>query len=826
MRAFTALLPLLAVAGTVVAQHVHYEPPEVQSYVRSMLDEFDHYTHYPGPSPTASLKPHPTKPWEHGPTETCAYWLENINHQGIAAFNPSPSTYQVFRNVKDFGAKGDGVTDDTAAIQAAISTGNRCAPGACGSTTVTPAIVYFPTGVYMISGSIIDYYYTQIIGNPNCVPTIRAFANFTGGLGLIDGDQYQAGGVLGFGSTNVFWRQIRNFIIDLTLIPASSSATGIHWPTAQATSLQNIVFQMSDAPGTQHQAIFIESGSGGFMNDLTFYGGNNAVVFGNQQFTMRNLTFYNAVTAINQIWDWGWTYQNINIYNCSVGLNMASGGRTAQSVGSVTFFDSSITNTPIGIQTAHDATSQPPTAGSLILENVQLNNVPVAVAGPGGTTALAGTTGSTVIAAWGEGHEYLPNGPTNFEGPIPPNARPGVLLQGSKYYQRSKPQYEQYPVDSFLSVRSAGAKGDGVTDDTNALQAALNRAAARNMIVFFDHGDYKVTKTLRIPAGSKIVGESYSVILSSGSYFADINNPQPVVQVGRPGEGGQVEWSDMIVSTQGAQAGAILIQWNLASYGTPSGLWDVHTRIGGFAGSNLQLAQCPTTPTVATPPAPVNVNCIAAFMSVHVTKSAAGLYFENVWLWVADHDVEDPALTQITIYAGRGLLVESAAGTAWLVATAVEHHVKYEYQFANTKNVFAGQIQTETAYYQPNPNAVIPFPTVASLFDPVFPVAVVNGIPNADGWGLRILASQNILIYGAGLYSFFNNYSTTCSNQGNGEVCQNRIFSVEGAVSNVDVYNLNTVGTHYMITRDGVDLAIYSDNLDGFVDTIALFRSN
>ena len=134
----------------------------------------------------------------------------------------------------------------------------------------------------MISRSIIDYYYTQIIGNPNCMPTIRAFSNFTGGLGLIDGDQYQAGGVLGFGSTNVFWRQIRNFIFDLTLVPASSSVTGIHWPTAQATSLQNIVFQMSDEPGTQHQAIFIESGSGGFMNDLVFYGGNNAVVFGNQ----------------------------------------------------------------------------------------------------------------------------------------------------------------------------------------------------------------------------------------------------------------------------------------------------------------------------------------------------------------------------------------------------------------------------------------------------------------------------------------------------------------------------------------------------------------
>lgn len=29
---------------------------------------------------------------------------------------------------------------------------------------------------------------------------------------------------------------------------------------AQATSLQNVVFKMSDAPGTQHQGLFIESG--------------------------------------------------------------------------------------------------------------------------------------------------------------------------------------------------------------------------------------------------------------------------------------------------------------------------------------------------------------------------------------------------------------------------------------------------------------------------------------------------------------------------------------------------------------------------------------
>jgi glucan 1,3-beta-glucosidase len=111
------------------------------------------------------------------------------------------------------------------------------------------------------------------------------------------------------------------------------------------------------------------------MTDLVFYGGLYGGNFGNQQFTKRNMSFYNSVAAINKLWDWGWTYYGINISNCSVGLNMLTGGTTAQSMGSITFFDSTISNTPLSILTATDFTLQLPTAGSLILENIRLNNV-------------------------------------------------------------------------------------------------------------------------------------------------------------------------------------------------------------------------------------------------------------------------------------------------------------------------------------------------------------------------------------------------------------------------------------------------------------------
>lgn len=56
----------------------------------------------------------------------------------------------------------------------------------------------------------------------------------------------------------------------------------------------------------------------------------------------------------------------------------------------------------------------------------------------------------------------------------------------------------------------------------------------------------------------------------------------------------------------------------------------MHTRIGGFAGSNLQLAQCPTA-VASNTTGIINPNCIAAFMSMYIApcKYNPGREFNN-----------------------------------------------------------------------------------------------------------------------------------------------------------------------------------------------------
>ncbi|KAL0947433.1 hypothetical protein HGRIS_013543 [Hohenbuehelia grisea] len=592
------------------------------------------------------------------------FWMQNIKHQGTAAFNSNPSGYQVFRNVKDFGAKGDGVTDDTAAINNAISSGNRCGGGSCHSSTVTPAVVYFPAGTYLVTAPIVPYYYTQLIGDARHLPTLLAAANFNG-MAVIDADPYIPGGngAQWYTNQNNFFRSVRNFIIDTRRMPAGATGTGIHWQVAQATSLMNIVFQLSTAAGNAHQGIWMENGSGGYMGDMVFNGGKFGMWVGNQQFTVRNVTMNNADTAIFGLWNWGWTFQGVTINNCQVGFDLATGGVTqaTQSVGAEAIIDATVSNTPIFVRTS--AASNGRLGGSLVLNNIHLTNVPVAVGVVGGAVVLNG--GTTTIASWGQGNVFTGTNANGVftQGNIPAASKPSSLLDSSgRIFGKTHPQYAAYAVSQFVSVKDHGAKGDGRTDDTAALKAIFAQFSGCK-IIFFDAGTYIVTSTLTIPAGTQIVGEGWSVIAGQGSAFADQNNPQVVVRVGDPNSQGIMEISDIIFSTVGSTPGAIVVEWNVKQpngQNGGAGMWDSHIRLGGAAGTNLEHSACPSGSN--------NNNCFAAFLALHLTPASTA-YLEGTWVWLADHDLDGDGSSQITIFSGRGILSESA-GPVWMIGTA------------------------------------------------------------------------------------------------------------------------------------------------------------
>jgi len=726
------------------------------------------------------------------------------------------SSYVVYRNVKSFGAKGDGVTDDTAAINSAITAYGRCGQG-CDSTTTRFAVVYFPAGTYLVSSPIIQYYQTQFVGDATNLPTLLAAPAFKG-MAMIDSDPYANGGSNWYTNQNNFYRQIRNFIFDTTQTPSGSTTTCIHWQVAQATSLTNLVFKMTT--GSLHQGIWMENGSGGWMSDLVFYGGGFALWVGNQQFTSRNISIHGTTTGIYMNWNWGWTFKNLYISGAKTGLEMTSAGGEGQNlVGSVILMDVNIVDTQIAVKTGTPNSASPATSDSLLIDNGYFTNVATVVASTSGATLVAGNSqGTTHVPTWAQGHVYnTASESTTTSGFLPQAKRPAALVDASKgnnyYFEKPKPQYENYDVTAFVSVKDEGAHGDGKTDDTVAIQTVLYRYAGCR-IIFFPAGTYILSKTVVVPAGTRIVGEAWSTLMADGAAFQDPNNPVPMVQVGNPGDVGVVEMSDLLFTSRGPQTGAILVQWNIqdpsGAQGS-AGMWDCHFRVGGAAGNDQQIGTCPKyqPPTTA---------CMGTFMLLHITTTAS-VYLENIWAWTADHDLDAFGADmsgQISVFNGRGILVESTSA-AWLYGTASEHNWFYQYQFENAENVMMAMIQTETPYYQPAPyNA--PWERSVAYNDPDFSDCPAGSPACEMAWGARFIDTKNIYTYGAGIYNFFQYYNQTCLDT---EDCQDAIIDISTPVtSELYLYGLNTKASVGMVHFNGEITAVAADNVNTFCSTV------
>lgn len=167
---------------------------------------------------------------------------------------------------------------------------------------------------------------------------------------------------------------------------------------------------------------------------------------------------------------------------------------------------------------------------------------------------------------------------------------------------------------------------------------------------------------MTIPAGTRLVGEGWSVLAGKGSKFQNQYDPKVVFRVGEQGSTGITEITDVVFTTVGPTPGAIVVEWNVRQpdgIQAGTGMWDSHIRyvvahlcdetsvlikslglvevrcdsircnashqslsvMPTATGTNLERNTCTKSGVNNFEP------CYAAFMGLHITSSATG-YFE------------------------------------------------------------------------------------------------------------------------------------------------------------------------------------------------------
>ncbi|RFU24725.1 hypothetical protein B7463_g11612, partial [Scytalidium lignicola] len=729
------------------------------------------------------------------PTNPSAFWYENINHNGISPFITDGSSWTVYRNVKtQYGAAGNGVSDDTAAIQNAINAGNSIAGRNENSwgTTGQPAVVYLPSGTYMLSSPLQLYVGTVIMGNPLSPPVLKATAGFSGSYMIYGKDPNQ-------GSTTNFYIGIKNIVIDSTNIDPATTVSLLDWSVSQATQLSNVVFNMPDY-STGHTGLQMpEGGSGTIMNDVTFNGGATGINYSNQQYMFRGITFNGCTTGIYLQYCYDCVFQGVTFENCATGIDTTSGN-----MGTITILDSSATNVGSVVSTAAEMTGQ----DSLIIENLSVGAGVAATVVAGGNTILTGS----VTETWVYGNAYVPNGSATGAhqgGTTYTSNRPAALIASSGEYQVIKPPtYQQYDVTEFVNVKSVSGYpvyGDGQTDDTANLNSIISTYAGCK-ILFFPQGTYLVSNTIFFPAGSRVYGEAWSAISAVGSEFYNPTAPVPMVRVGNAGDKGVAQFSDMLFTVADVLQGCTLVEVNIAGNSPGDvGFWNSHFRIGGAAGSKVE--------TNCNGPA---VNCKAAYALLHLTPTSSA-YIENMWGWTADHDLDGG--TPQTISTGRGFLIEATQAT-WLIGTAAEHNTLYQYNLNAAQNVFIAMQQCETPYWQGNGSpSLAPAPWTELAGDPDFSGCASTDAQCRMAFYQVITGGSNLHIYGSGFWTFFND-NINCNS-----VCQTNAIAISGT-TDLYYWGINTRYVLNLIQQNGSPLVTENNNPGGWGAVVAAFLTD
>ncbi|MES2898503.1 MAG: glycosyl hydrolase family 28-related protein [Pseudomonadota bacterium] len=409
----------------------------------------------------------------------------------ISAFQAMPDDPRAIK----VQAKGDGKTDDTASIEAAI---DRAANNGNGG------VVFLPSGRYRITRSILIPLAVRVYGIGPTRPVFVLAKNTPGfqkGVGtmvvFMGGDQYNVGKVpvpvasavpysdkVRDANSSTFYSVLSN--VDFDIGDGNPGAAAVRQRTAQHSNLSHIDFHI----GSGFAGIY-NVGNVGY--NLKFYGGRYGIVSEKTspawQYTLMDAMFDGQRSAAIREHEAGLTLANTVIRNTPVGIEIDRGYGDWLWGSDVRF--ENVSKAALIISNEDNVYTQ------VGFQNAIARNVPTFVRYRDSGKTVAGLGASYKVTDFSYGL-MLPG----FSSP----GKFGSTMKGAPLQQlpAALPQVVRSlpPTAEWTSAHSFGARGDGQTDDTAALQKAIDS----KRVIYLPLGFYMISDTLKMKPDTVIIG--------------------------------------------------------------------------------------------------------------------------------------------------------------------------------------------------------------------------------------------------------------------------------------------------------------------------------
>jgi sugar lactone lactonase YvrE len=229
------------------------------------------------------------------------------------------------------------------------------------------------------------------------------------------------------------------------------------------------------------------------------------------------------------------------------------------------------------------------------------------------------------------------------------------------------------PANTWVNLRSLGVKGDGITDDTEAIRKAI----AEHRVLYVPIGRYIVTGTITLRPDTVLIGLHPSMtqfdIPDGAPAFQGVGTPVPLLEAP---QGGHNIVVGIGLYTNGINSRAVGALWTA---GVDSLMDDVRF-LGGHGTNASDGTRIDPYNNTHTADPNINRHWDGQYPSLWVTNGGGGT-FANIW-------------TPST-FAQAGMYVSDTDTPGHVYELSSEHHVRNEVKLVRVKNWEIDALQTE-----------------------------------------------------------------------------------------------------------------------------------